>query len=713
MHDLLERLSLRLRIFLFFAFAGLGVPVLLGGGLWFAAQRIGEGAGPPLVLFGGAAGFAIVGLITWVWLMFDSNIAMPIQSLVRDIQTHVHAEPNREIETEQGRYLGLLAPAANEMAEALAKARSEVDAEVARATQLADEQRARLETVLRDLHEGVLICNLNHQILLYNRHALGLLHVSGEIGLGRSLFSVLNRQPFLHALERLTSRLAEERHADHDDGLTAHVVCATTDGRHVLQGRFSLLVDVDEQTPTGYVVTLEDVTGKLAMLAKRDRLAREAIEGLRRPVANLRAAVEMLTGEPDLDAKDRGAFEGVLTAECEALSQHLSDLGNDYHDIVTGHWPMSDVYSSNLLNCVVRRIRDKGDIDCVMTGVPVWLHCDSYTVVELLEQLIGKIAEHSRARSFDLEASGGDNRVYVDLSWSGAPVRAAVLDSWLDATLVDSLGGLTGREVLEHHQAEVWCETHDHGAASMRLPLPKAIREHGLPAPDIGELPARPEFYDFDLLKRIGTAGHADRALDELTYVVFDTETTGLEPSAGDEIISIAGVRIVNGRILTGESFSQLVNPGRTIPKGSIRFHGIVPEMVKDKPPIGEVLPRFHDYVGDAVLVAHNAAFDMTFLERKQDACGVRFDNPVLDTVLLSAFLHDHTNQHTLDAVADRFGIEIPAEDRHTALGDSIATAAVFLRMIELLRAQNVRTLAEALEASERIVEIRRQQARY
>ena len=75
MHDLRERLSLRLRIFLFFAFAGLGAAVLLGGGLWLAAERIGEGAGPPLVLFGGAAGFAIVGLITWVWLMSKVELA--------------------------------------------------------------------------------------------------------------------------------------------------------------------------------------------------------------------------------------------------------------------------------------------------------------------------------------------------------------------------------------------------------------------------------------------------------------------------------------------------------------------------------------------------------------------------------------------------------------------------------------------------------------
>ena len=192
---------------------------------------------------------------------------------------------------------------------------------------------------------------------------------------------------------------------------------------------------------------------------------------------------------------------------------------------------------------------------------------------------------------------------------------------------------------------------------------------------------------------------------------MFDTETTGLDPSGGDEIVAIAGVRIVNGRILTGESFERTVNPRRYIPKESIRFHGITDEMVKDKPPLEVVLPQFRAFVGDAVLVAHNAAFDLKFLKLREVECGVGFDMPVLDTLLLSCLLHDYTSRHDLEVVAHRFGI--PVQGRHTALGDSLVTAGCFLKMLDLLERHGVVTLDQALAASERILQVKVRQASF
>ncbi|MCF3631262.1 exonuclease domain-containing protein [Thalassospiraceae bacterium LMO-SO8] len=229
---------------------------------------------------------------------------------------------------------------------------------------------------------------------------------------------------------------------------------------------------------------------------------------------------------------------------------------------------------------------------------------------------------------------------------------------------------------------------------------------------DKSALPARPELYDFDQLNPpMHLEELGGKKLKDLTFVVFDTETTGLKPSEGDEIISIAGVRVTGGRIDEDTPFSRLVHPGKNIPKASIRFHGITDDMVKGEPPIGDVLPAFKAFVGEAVLVAHNAAFDVRFLKLKEAATGVIFDNMVLDSLLLSVFLDAESRNHSLDAIAERLGVAV--EGRHTALGDSIVTAKVFLRMLDMLEARGITTLRQAVDASIRMEHVREMQKQF
>lgn len=226
-------------------------------------------------------------------------------------------------------------------------------------------------------------------------------------------------------------------------------------------------------------------------------------------------------------------------------------------------------------------------------------------------------------------------------------------------------------------------------------------------------LAERPEFFDFSLFERPTAPALLNRLLSECDYVAFDTETTGLNPSNGDEIVQIAGVRVVAKRVLTGDEFDLLVNPGFPIPSQSIRYHGITDDIVAAAPRACEALRQFQAFAESAVLVAHNAAFDMKFLKLKEPECGFSFDNAVLDTLLLSVVLHPNLTAHSLDAIALRFGVDIRAEQRHTAIGDARITAEIFLHMLDALTAQGIDTLGKAVEAANQVYEVRRLQERF
>lgn len=200
----------------------------------------------------------------------------------------------------------------------------------------------------------------------------------------------------------------------------------------------------------------------------------------------------------------------------------------------------------------------------------------------------------------------------------------------------------------------------------------------------------RPLVYDFDLMERTETGPQHD-AIDALCFVVFDTETTGLLPHR-DEIVQIGAVRVLNGRIVPGESIDLLVHPGCPIPAASSRVHGITDAMVAEAPRIEVAGRAFHHFARDAVIVAHNAPFDMAFLRRHAGRIGVTWDHPILDTVLLSAVLFGASETHTLDALCDRLDVTIPEKLRHTALGDAQATAEVLCKMLPMLRARGLDT---------------------
>jgi len=162
----------------------------------------------------------------------------------------------------------------------------------------------------------------------------------------------------------------------------------------------------------------------------------------------------------------------------------------------------------------------------------------------------------------------------------------------------------------------------------------------------------------------------------------MDTETTGLDPAAGDRLIEIGCVEIVN-RIPTGREFHRYLNPQRDINRDAVEVHGLTAEFLKDKPSFGDVADQFLHFIGDAPLVAHNATFDLAFLNAELARLArppLRADR-IVDTLALARRRHP-AGPNSLDALCKRYGIDNSERIKHGALMDALLLAGVYVELL-------------------------------
>ena len=676
---MLTRLSLRIRIFLFFAAMAIGALAALGVGLALGYRRLGSPDTLDAFVQGGVvAAFAIVGLVVWVWYLFDTNVAKPIDILAGALRARAHSDVTGSMDAAIARYLGDLAPAATATAQSLSETRNALAEAVARETTRLTDEKARLEALLSDVSVGVLLCSGDHALAFYNGLAVDLLGVDATSpGLDRRLFDYLREGPIRLAYDRLI--------ATGDPDAASDLLCATRNGVRILSARMRLMSG--EGRVPGYVLTLRDVTADMASHSRREALIAEIFDRVRRPAANLStlmAAIPEGAAAPD-------RLDLALREEVAHLALAVNDLSRRHDDMRDDSWPTTVVRASDLLEGLKARLEADG-LGAETEAAELLLYCNGFEIIALLSGLAEEMGRSGLARAFHLTVEEDGTGAMVRLIWQGAALPMRDLSMWLTQPLESGIAAAPRQTVLALHATEIWPESVGQGRHSLCLPIPRARRVVHRPAPI-----SRAVVYDFDLLSRARNEKVQDAPLDALTYVVFDTETTGLLPAQGDEIVQIAAVRIVNGRRVDGEVFDTLVNPQRPIPLASTEVHGITDAMVQDAPSVAEVVARFHKFAEGAVLIAHNAPFDMEFLRRQEKAIALRFDHPVFDTVLLSAVVYGQHEVHSLDALTHRLGITIPEEARHTAIGDTVATADAFLKLMPMLQGRGLRTFGDVL----------------
>jgi len=631
----------------------------------------------------------------------------------------VNANPGLRLQELGAPEIRTLAQVVNALAEQRESLQRDVEERIREAKSSIEEEKNRLAALMSELTQSVVVCNLDGRILLYNNRARlqfkalaeGDLAAAGGalIGLGRSIFAVLDRSLIAHALESIRQRLARGSPQP-----SANFVTTSRAGQLIRVQMAPVLAAGDEmrggeeaeRVVAGYVLMLDNITRNFEQESRRDALLQSLTEGSRASLGNIRAAVETLLGYPDMDGGQRDRFVGIISDEVAAMGQRLDQTVSEFSDALKSRWPLEDMLGEDLIEAACRRIEAKLGLPTKLDEIAegVWVRVDSFSLLQGVTYLAARLRDEYDIRELRFRLQANGRLAHLDLVWTGAVVGSQTLLAWeIDPmNVAGESSPLTLREVIERHGGEMWFEREKAShRACVRILLPSTQPQEGAEAAAQPRIESRPEYYDFNLFRQTEESRALDdRLLTELAYTVFDTETTGLEPSAGDEIIQIGATRIVNGRLLRSECIDQIIDPRRPLRPEGIPIHGITEEMVAGQPGIEQVLPHFHVFCEDTVLVAHNAAFDMRFLQLKEASTGICFRQPVLDTLLLSAVIHPNQESHKLEAICARLGIDVIG--RHTALGDAIVTARCSCRMIPLLEEMGIRTLREAREAAER-----------
>lgn len=185
-----------------------------------------------------------------------------------------------------------------------------------------------------------------------------------------------------------------------------------------------------------------------------------------------------------------------------------------------------------------------------------------------------------------------------------------------------------------------------------------------------------------------------DFNLLEGTYVVFDLETTGLYPNSGDSIIEIGAVKVNNGKII--DRYDELINPNVVLSDEIIKITGINNDMLKGKRNEEVCVKDFMKWVGDLPMVAHNAKFDISFLDMAYSKYNLgRLSNMVIDTLGLSRYLESSERYHNLATLVKRYNIPWDEDKHHRADYDSEGTALIFNKMLKKLELNNIKTIKE------------------
>lgn len=348
--------------------------------------------------------FPLLGTITILFiigalinLLFNDYI-IPILKLAESARIISSVNPDHRIQLKNAsKEIQYLAEIINQSADAFTELQQDVAGKIAIAQATLNEERTRLAALMSELPHGVIVCNTDGQILLYNQQAQELFKENphagqtsdqdkGLLGLGRSIFSILDRDPIVHGLEML--------HKCHSSGrskLVNHTMMTLHTGLslHVNMAPF-FIEQGEEKVISGVVLTLEDMTLQIEADSRRDTLIQSLIDDQQKDLEEIREAITNILGRPELDQEKLQSFRQKIDQASLSLEQKVSDARASYalhqHALIK----TENVLAENLLDIVNKNVSERLNLKVSTLAQPgVWLQLDSYAMVQAISHLAG------------------------------------------------------------------------------------------------------------------------------------------------------------------------------------------------------------------------------------------------------------------------------------------------------------------------------------
>ncbi|MGZ5405706.1 MAG: PAS domain-containing protein, partial [Nocardioides sp.] len=389
----------------------------------------------------------IAGLVALV-VRLVGRYTSTVRRLTADTRLLLEANPDHRVDRSGPRELMELAAAVDALAERRRVAEREVATQIAEAQVGLEQERNRLAILMAELAVAVLVCNVDGQILLYNAAARSVLDDDTAVGLGRSVFGIVDRELLEHAVARI--------HAAPESGHGSSHAVTTVHGGRLLQVQVASALGHDGEV-TGYVLLFEDLTQRMTDSSRRDDLLREFTEVTRASLGSIQAAIETVIDYPEMEAEELQQFVGIVLDESRRLGRHVEVWAAESAAHLPADWLLSEISVADLLSVVAAAIEpeDVVNVSVRPTADALWVKADSHALARTVAHLVGRLRERVGLEAITLSVTRAGGHAQLEATWSGRAPEPDEFQAWLDEPLT---GGAAPnpREVVARHGGEVW-----------------------------------------------------------------------------------------------------------------------------------------------------------------------------------------------------------------------------------------------------------------